>query len=95
MYISKQIANRLTLHSIDCPWVVGITLVGRGPEKSCGTRILGLAKNDAVSAQALHGGLSTQFNFIKIISLKNFWPHTCACQSAMITAARARGLTSF
>ena len=72
MHISKQIANRLTLHSIDCPWVVGITLVGRGPEKSCGTRILGLAKNDAVSAQALHGGLSTQFNFIKIISLKNF-----------------------
>ena len=94
MHISKQIANRLTLHSIDCPWVVGITLVGRGPEKSCGTRILGLAKNDAVSAQALHGGLSTQLNF-KIISLKKFWPHTCARQSAMITSARAQGLTSF
>ena len=56
MHISKQIANRLTLHSIDCPWVVGITLVGRGPEKSYGTRILGLAKDVAVSAKALHSG---------------------------------------
>jgi hypothetical protein len=32
--------------------VVGIALVGRGPEKSRGTRVLGLAKVDAVSAWA-------------------------------------------
>jgi hypothetical protein len=56
MHMTEQIVNRLTFHLVDCRRVVGITLVGRGPEKSCGTRILGLAKDGAVSAQALHSG---------------------------------------
>ena len=44
--------NWLTLYLVDCIKVVGIALVGRGPEKSCGTRILGLAKIGAASARA-------------------------------------------
>jgi hypothetical protein len=33
---------------------VGVALVGEGPEMSCGTRVMGLAKiDDAVSARAL------------------------------------------
>ena len=56
MHINEQIVNRLTLHLVYCRRVVGITLVGRGPEKSYGTRILGLAKDVAVSAKALHSG---------------------------------------
>ena len=41
------------MYLVDCPRVAGIVLVRGGPEKSCGTRILGLAKIDAVSARAL------------------------------------------
>jgi hypothetical protein len=48
-----------TLGGLPLLRVFGIALVGRGPEKSCGTRILGLAKNGAVSALALRSGLST------------------------------------
>jgi hypothetical protein len=47
----KQIG--FTLYLVDCLTVVGIALVRRGPEKSCGTRILGLAKIGAVNARAL------------------------------------------
>ena len=46
------------MYLVDCPRVIGIVLVGGGPEKSCGTRILGLAKIDAVSARALPTTLS-------------------------------------
>ena len=33
--------------------VVGVALVGRDPEKSCGIQVLGLAKIDATSAPVL------------------------------------------
>ena len=41
------------MYLVDCFRVIGIALVGRGPEKYCGTRILGLAKIGAANARAL------------------------------------------
>jgi hypothetical protein len=54
--------NKLA-YLVDCLRVVGIALVRRGPEKSCGTRILGLAKDGAVGTLALRSGYSTQLDF--------------------------------
>ena len=89
--------NWFTLYLVDCIKVVGIALVGRGPEKSCGTRILGLAKIDAVSARALPTTPWLKYRYVirlKLISLIIFG-HVNARRGAIAASMRARGLTSF
>jgi hypothetical protein len=87
--------KQASLYSVDCPRVVGTALVGRGPEKSCGTRILGLAKNGAVSAQVLPTTQWLKYVIrFKLISLIIFG-RAHALRGAMVAPVRARGLTSF
>ena len=83
------------MYLVDCPRVVGIVLVGGGPEKSCGTRILGLAKIDAVSARALPATqwlkYIIRFKLILLIILGR----VRARRGAMVALVRARGMPSF
>ena len=58
----------LALPLVDCLRVVGTASVGRGPEKSCGTRILGLAEDGAVSHEC--SGATQWLKYaIKILNL--------------------------
>ena len=79
---------------MDCLRVFGIALVGRGPEKSCGTRILGLAKDGAVRALAPRSGYSMQLDLKNLISLI-ISGHVCACRGAMAASVRAHGFDQF
>ena len=70
--------NWLTLYLVNCIRVASIALVGRGPEKSCGTRILGLAKIGAASAGAQPTTQWLKFVIrLKLISLIIFCTGWC------------------
>ena len=76
--------NWLSLYLVDCIRVVGIALVKRGPEKSCGTRILGLAKIGAASAGAQPTTQGLKFVIrLKLISLIIFCTGRPALSRAM------------
>jgi hypothetical protein len=83
------------MYLVDCPRVIGIALVGGGLEKSCGTRILGLAEIGAVSAQALPTTQWLKYMIrFKLIILIIFC-RVRARRGAMVASVRACGLTSF
>ena len=78
MHMNEKMKNWLSLYLVDCIRVVGIALVKRGPEKSCGTRILGLAKMGAVSAGAQPTTQGLKFVIrLKLISLIIFCTGRC------------------